>query len=38
MAMKRKRARGREAPMVISPSDVARLFRQIFKSLTRKKT
>jgi len=37
MAMKRKGA-GQEAPMVISPRDVARVFRQIFKSLRRKKT
>jgi hypothetical protein len=36
--MKRKRASGQEAPMVISPRDAARLFRQIFKSLRRKKT
>jgi hypothetical protein len=33
MAMKRKRARGQDAPMVISPRDVARLFRQIFQEL-----
>ena len=38
MAMKRKRVRGQEAPMVISPRDVATLFRQIFQSLRRKKT
>ncbi len=36
--MKRKRTTGQEAPMVISPRDVVRLFRQIFKSLRRKKT
>jgi hypothetical protein len=37
MAMKRKRATGQEAPMVISPRDVARLLRQAFESLRRKK-
>jgi hypothetical protein len=38
MAMKRKRTWGQEAPMLISPRDIVRLFQQIFKSLRRKKT
>jgi hypothetical protein len=38
MAMRRKRAAGQEAPMVITPRDLVRLVRQIFKSSRRKKT
>jgi hypothetical protein len=36
--MTKNQPAGQEAPMVISPRDVARLLRQIFTTLRRKRT
>jgi hypothetical protein len=36
LKMRRNRRTGQEAPMVITPRDVVRLLRQIYKSLRRR--
>jgi hypothetical protein len=38
VSMKRSRETGQEAPMVLNPHDLARLLRQFFTNLRRKRT